>query len=71
MQAWINSVKHKAVIEIDEQGSEAAAATSVEIRVTSVAPEGFSIVFDRPFFYVIRDDETGILLFCGAFVQGG
>ena len=69
LQAWINKVKHKAALQIDEKGSEAAAATSVEMRVTSVARDTFSIVFDRPFFYLIRDDQTGVVLFCGMFVE--
>jgi serine protease inhibitor len=64
----ISDVKHKAVVEVDEKGTEAAAVTSVEMKATSVeAPrDRFSFVADRPFFFVIRDDATGALLFMGA-----
>jgi serine protease inhibitor len=61
----IGHVVHKAVIEVNEEGSEASAATAV------VAPEecsrgyGFSMIVDRPFFHAIRDNRKGALLFMG------
>lgn len=65
---FISEVKHKAVVDVNEEGTEAAAVTSVEMRVTSVeAPKDrFTFVADRPFFFVIRDDETGSIVFMGA-----
>jgi serpin B len=64
---YISEVKHKAVVDVNEEGTEAAAVTSIEMRVTSaLAPmDRFSFVADRPFFFVIRDDATGALLFMG------
>jgi len=64
---YISEVKHKAVVDVNEEGTEAAAVTSVEIKATSVeAPmDRFAFVADRPFFFVIRDDATGALLFMG------
>jgi serpin B len=66
-ELFISEVKHKAVVDVNEEGTEAAAVTSVEIKATSVeAPrERFSFVADRPFFFVIRDDATGTILFMG------
>lgn len=63
----ISGVLHKTYIEVDEEGTEAAAATAVEIGVTSIEPPTppFEFIADRPFFFAIRDDQTGTLLFVG------
>lgn len=65
---FISEVKHKAVVEVNEEGTEAAAATSVGIGITSVGPEPqrFTFVADRPFLMAIRDSQTGAILFMGA-----
>jgi len=67
-RAYINQVKHKTFVEVNEEGTEAAAATSVGVSVTSFEPprERFRMVVDRPFFCAIRDDQTGTILFLGA-----
>ncbi len=64
----ISRVIHQAVIEVDEKGTEAAAATAVEMKLTSVRidEDPFVIVFDRPFFFAIRDNRTGSILFMGS-----
>lgn len=64
----VSEVKHKAVVEVKEEGTEAAAVTSVEMKATSIAQpqDYFSFVADRPFFFAIRDDATGTILFMGA-----
>ncbi len=64
----ISRVKHKAVVDVAEEGTEAAAVTSVEIKATSVAApvDRFNFIADRPFFFAIRDDATGSILFLGA-----
>jgi serine protease inhibitor len=59
----ISEVKHKTYIEVNEQGTEAAAVTSVGIELTSVGGNG--IVFNRPFLFVIREQVTGTILFIG------
>jgi serine protease inhibitor len=59
---FIDYVDHKAVVKVDEKGTEAAAATIVGIGLTSVSP-GF--VVNRPFFFEIRDDRSGSILFMG------
>ncbi len=65
---FIDEVRHKTVLEVNEEGSEAAAATSVGISATSIQiPEDpFEMVVDRPFMVTIRDRKTGTLLFMGA-----
>jgi len=67
---FISRVMHKAVIEVNEKGSEAAAATVVEM-VESAMPAGEIIEFivDRPFFFVIADDRSGSILFMGKVVE--
>ncbi len=67
----IDEVKHKTFVEVNEEGTEAAAVTSVGIRATSAMPvdEPFNMVVDRPFFVAIRDNQTGTLLFMGSIVE--
>ena len=62
----IDAVLHKAVLKVDEQGAEAAAATSVSgIPALAAAPPRHRFVVDQPFLVVIRDHRTGGLLFLG------
>jgi serine protease inhibitor len=64
----IDEVKHKTFVEVNEEGTEAAAATSVGIVATSIRipEEPFQMVVDRPFFCAIRDNQTGTILFMGS-----
>ena len=67
---FIQQVKHKAVAEVNEEGTEASAATSVGIGITSVlTPTPFTFVANRPFFMAIRDERTGTILFLGAVME--
>jgi serine protease inhibitor len=61
----ISEVKHKTYVEVNEEGTEAAAVTSVEVGMTAM-PETFSMIIDRPFFFAIADDLTGTILFMGS-----
>jgi serine protease inhibitor len=63
---YIDQVKHKSFVEVDEKGTEAAAVTVVEIRETSAGP-GNEILMrvDRPFLIVIREKSSDALLFMG------
>ena len=67
----IDTVKHKAVIEVDEEGTEAAGVTSIGIRITSAMPENqsFDLNINRPFFFAIQDDITESILFMGNVVE--
>ncbi|HVW95448.1 MAG TPA: serpin family protein [Mucilaginibacter sp.] len=60
----ITAVKHKAFVEVNEDGTTAAAATSVEIGATA-APLPQVIRFDRPFFFAIREMKSGLIVFAG------
>lgn len=64
--AYISSVQHKTVLEINELGTEASGGTAVGVGVTSMPPE-FTV--DRPFLMAIRDTQTGTLLFVGQIVD--
>jgi serine protease inhibitor len=68
---YISEVKHKAVVDVNEEGTEAAAATSVGISTTSARrpQERFTFVADRPFLMAIRDSQTGAILFMGAVTE--
>jgi len=63
---YIREVKHKTHIKLDEAGTEAAGATSVEMAFKSMPLEDFVMKVDRPFFYAIQDEETGAILFLGS-----
>ena len=63
---YIGEVLHKAVVEVNEEGTEAAAVTSIGVRVTSAPP---AFIADRPFFFAIRDNETKTVLFMGIVVD--
>ncbi len=58
---WINYVKQKTFIEVNEEGTEAAAATVVSM-ASGITP---SFIVDRPFIYVLCDDRTDTILFIG------
>lgn len=61
---FINKVLHKAVVDVNEEGTEAAAVTVGEITTTS-AREPISFIANRPFIFIITDNEEGNILFMG------
>jgi len=69
----ISSVIHKAFIEIDEEGTEAAAATAVVMNVESMgthdAPKPKKFIADHPFLFYIIDNETQAILFMGRLME--
>ena len=62
---FITKVKHKSFIEVNEEGTEAAAVTSIGIGVTSVGPSQPMFYATRPFLYFITEDDTDAILFAG------
>ena len=63
---YIADVFHKTFIAVDERGTKAGAATVVEMAAGSAAPEKtVTIKLDRPFVYLIMDNETDLPLFIG------
>jgi serine protease inhibitor len=65
-EVLISRVQQKSFLKVDERGTEAAAATFVEmVRVISVGPTIPAFVFDRPFLFAIREQLTGTVVFIG------
>jgi serine protease inhibitor len=67
--ACVSDVEHQTVVEVDEAGTVAAAATTVTVGISAVPLSNFTLTMDRPFLYAIRDDVTGELLFFGALMN--
>ena len=67
----VSDIKHKAVIEVNEEGSEAAAVSSIQIDTRSggILDGKERLVFDRPFLFVIQDVEHKLPLFMGRVVD--
>ncbi len=61
----ISEVLHKAFVSVDEAGTEAAAATAVVMKLTGMPIQPVEFTVDRPFVFLIRDIETGAILFVG------
>ena len=67
---WIDEVYHKAFVSVDEEGTEAAAATAV-VMEESMPAVSFDLTLDRPFVFVIRDRPTDAVLFLGRVTNAG
>ena len=63
---WLDEVLHSTFIEVNEEGTEAAAVTH-NTHVKSAMPQ--EIIIDRPFLFVIRENSTGLILFLGRVVD--
>lgn len=66
-ELFISDVFHKAYIDVNEEGTEAAAATAVVMQLRGAPPGDNPPVFraDHPFIFLIRDNESGAILFLG------
>ncbi len=63
---FISAVIHKAYVDVNEEGTEAAAATGVAMRLTSIGPSETPVFrADHPFLFLIRDNHSGSILFLG------
>jgi serpin B len=62
---FIAAVVHQANIDVDEAGTEAAAATAVVMEAGSAPPEPITLDVDRPFLFALRDTTTGAIVFLG------
>lgn len=63
---YIKHVVHETYVRVDEAGTEAAAATAVILNgVSAQAPPPIMFDVDRPFAFVLRDRQTGAILFLG------
>jgi len=70
-ELFISDVVHKAFVAVDEAGTEAAAATAVIMKLTAVPEPPVEVTMDRPFIFLIRDIETGAILFVGRVMNPG
>jgi serpin B len=66
---YISDVIHKAFVDVNEEGTEAAAATAVIMRLESMPIDPVQMQVDHPFIFMIRDNETGSILFTGRVVN--
>jgi serpin B len=62
---FIDEVLHKAFVSVDEEGTEAAAATAVIMKESGMPGQPVEVTIDHPFIFLIRDIETGAILFVG------
>jgi len=66
---FVSDVFHKTYLSVSEQGTEAAAVTVVDIRNTSANPEKINVKINRPFVFVIRENNSGTIVFIGKIVE--
>ncbi|KAF5046416.1 Serpin [anaerobic digester metagenome] len=67
---FISGVVHKAFVDVNEEGTEAAAATGVVIGLTSARPDSTPIFrADHPFVFLITEKDSGTILFAGRVVN--
>ncbi|XP_030950365.1 serpin-ZX [Quercus lobata] len=62
---YVSSIFHKSFIEVNEEGTEAAAASAAVIALRGLPPPKMDFVADHPFLFLIREDLTGTVLFIG------
>jgi serine protease inhibitor len=66
----ISEVRHASFLKVDEEGTEAAAVTSISMRTSAIALERpFHMIVDRPFFLAIRDERSGLIIFSGTIAK--
>jgi len=70
-ELYIGLVIHKAFVDVNEEGTEAAAATAVVMEGKGAPDRPVELVIDRPFVFLIRDSKTGAILFMGRVLNPG
>lgn len=66
---YISRVRHKSFVEVNEEGTEAAAVTSIEFRETAMPSEPLTFYVDRPFVFALREKTTNSLMFIGKVME--
>ena len=66
---FIDKVIHKAFIDVNEEGTEAAAATAVVMRKTSVIMDAIEFKVDHPFMFIIKENRNNTILFAGRVLE--
>ena len=64
---WFTDIIHKTFISVDEKGTEAAAVTSIGMGGSALPPEPIELKFNKPFYFAIRDNTSGEILFMGRY----
>jgi len=72
-EIWISQIFHRALVEVNEEGTEAAAETEGTVYFSSEKPSArtFEMIVDRPFFFAICDNYTNTILFMGSVEEPG
>ena len=68
-ELFISAVLHKAFVDVNEEGTEAAAATGIAIRATAILAKPPEFRADHPFLFLIRDTRSGSILFIGRLTE--
>lgn len=64
---FVSDTIHKTYISVDEKGTEAAAVTAIGMAGSALPPEPLEVKFNKPFYFIIRDEVLGETLFVGRF----
>lgn len=64
---WFTDTIHKTFISVDEKETEAAAVTSIGMGGSALLPEPIKLKFNKPFYFAIRDNTSGEILFMGRY----
>ena len=66
---YISVVVHKAFVDVNERGTEAAAATGIAMKAMAMGPPPAQFRADHPFLFLIRDEPSGSILFFGRMAE--
>jgi len=67
---FISNTIHKTYINVDEEGTEAAAVTAIDMAGSALPPQPTELKFNKPFYFIIRDNTSGETLFIGKYAFG-
>lgn len=68
-ELFVSGIFHKAFVEVNEEGTEAAAATAVMMMRMALPPPAQRFICDHPFLFFIKHTQTDTILFAGRFVN--
>ncbi|HEY7682278.1 MAG TPA: serpin family protein [Gemmatimonadales bacterium] len=71
LRPFVGEAKQKVFLEVNEEGTEAAAVTEIGIAITSAPPPPVPVVVNRPFLFMLQDDSSRTVLFAGRVVDPG